>query len=91
MSLGANDVQPSLGEVPGLDMAKVLRRNAKVTLEMENFLEDDEYDDCLKTKEWTPVERGVVEHKYYCPGTGLVLINELTGGATVRVELVDEY
>jgi len=34
------------------------------------------------------VEPGAVEHKYYCPYVGLVLINELSGGPTVRVELV---
>jgi len=41
-----------------------------------------------RTKEWSPLERGSVEHKYYCPeGGGLMLIEELTG-KTVRVEFV---
>ena len=70
------------------DMGKVKRLNAKVVLEMENNLVTSEYTDCLVTKEWTPLERGAVEHKYYCPYVGLVLINELSGGPTVRVELV---
>ena len=70
------------------DMGKVKRLNASVVLEMQNNLATSEYTDCLQTKEWTPVEPGAVEHKYYCPYTGLVLINELSGGPTVRVELV---
>lgn len=47
-----------------------------------------EYEDCLKTKEWTPLEPGEIEHKYYCVPDGLVLIEELHGG-TKDVELID--
>ncbi len=64
------------------DMGKVLRLNASVSVEYGDF------DECLKTKEWTPLERGEVEHKYYAPGVGLVFIEELKG-KTVKVELVD--
>lgn len=64
------------------DMAKVLRLNAKVSIEMGDF------EDCLKTKEWSPLEKGVVENKYYAKGIGLVLVKELKG-KTVREELVD--
>ncbi|MGW8182103.1 MAG: hypothetical protein ACWGQW_25520, partial [bacterium] len=71
------------------DMGKVKRLNAKVALEMDNTLVDSDYTGCLKTKEWTPLEAGAVEHKYYCPYVGLVLIEELQGGPTVRVELTD--
>jgi len=77
------------------DMAKVLRVNARVELTFDNPLAlaqeklQDEYEDCLKTKEWSPLEIGVVEHKYYCDGLFL-LGNELQGG-TVRTELVDYY
>jgi hypothetical protein len=46
---------------------------------------------CMKTKEWTPLEPGAVEHKWYC-SDGMVgelsLIEELKG-KTVIVELVD--
>jgi hypothetical protein len=45
----------------------------------------------MKTKEWTPLEHGSVEHKFYCTdGTvgELSLIEELKG-KTVIVELVD--
>ena len=64
------------------DMAKVLRLNTTVSTEL------DDYEDCLVTKEWTPLEPGNVEHKYYAPGVGLVYIEELKE-KTVNVELVD--
>jgi len=45
---------------------------------------------CMETKEWTPLERGTIEHKLYC-SDGMVgelsLIEELHG-KTVIVELV---
>lgn len=64
------------------DMGKVLRLNANVSVEYGDF------EDCLKTKEWTPLSPGEIEHKYYAPDIGLVLVEELKG-KTVRVELVD--
>jgi hypothetical protein len=64
------------------DRSKVLRLNAKVALE-----NGDSYEDCLVTKEWTPLSPGNVEHKYYAASTGLVLIEELKG-KSVRVELI---
>jgi hypothetical protein len=67
------------------DTAKVLRLYAKVTLE-----NGESYENCLETKEWTNLDPGVVEHKYYAPGVGLVLIDELKE-KSVRVELVDMY
>ena len=66
------------------DMGKVLKLNASVSVEYGDF------EDCLKTKEWTPLEPGEIEHKYYAPGVGLVFIEELKG-KTVNVELVDVY
>jgi probable HAF family extracellular repeat protein len=66
------------------DRAKVLRLNAKVSIDYGDF------EDCLKTKEWIPLAPGEIEHKYYAPGVGLVLIKELKG-KTVRVELIDKY
>jgi len=66
------------------DMAKVLKLNASVSVEYGDF------DECLVTKEWTGLEPGVIEHKYYAPGVGLVFIKELKG-KTVEVELIDIY
>lgn len=42
---------------------------------------------CMKTKEWSPLEPGAVEHKYYCDGQ-LVMVDELKG-KTLVVELYD--
>ena len=71
------------------DMGKVLQVNARVNLTFDNQFGPDEqkYKDCVKTKEWSPLEIGVIEHKYYCDGL-LLLVSELQGG-TVRTELVD--
>ena len=65
------------------DSAKVLRLNAKVTLENGAF-----YEDCMVTKEWTQLDPGNIEHKYYREGVGLLLIEELKE-KSVRVELVE--
>ena len=64
------------------DMAKALRLNARVSVAYGDF------ENCLVIKEWTPLEPGQIEHKYYAPGVGLVLIMELKG-KNVRTELVD--
>jgi hypothetical protein len=64
------------------DMAKVERLNARVSVPYGDFT------DCLETKEWSPLEPGAIEHKFYAHGVGLVLIEELKG-KTVRSELVD--
>jgi hypothetical protein len=63
------------------DTARVLQLNVTVTLELGTF------EGCAKAKEWTPLDPGTVEHKYYAPGVGLVYIEELKG-KTVKVELV---
>lgn len=72
------------------DMAAVLRLNASVSIDV------GEYTGCLVTKEWTTLEPGSIEHKYYClkPKTngntpGLVFIEELQG-KTVYVEFVGD-
>ena len=64
------------------DVGKVLRTNATVSTEL------GDYEDCMVMKEWTKLEPGNIEHKYYAPGFGLVYIKELKE-KTVKVELVD--
>lgn len=44
---------------------------------------------CVKTKEWSRLEPGVLEHKYYAPGVGVVAEVTVEGG-TERVELVSQ-
>jgi hypothetical protein len=63
------------------DRAEVLDLDTSLTLT------DDVFDDLLKTEESSPLEPGVVEHKYYAEGTGLVLERTVAGGDEV-VELV---
>jgi hypothetical protein len=46
------------------------------------------YTDVLQTKDTTPLEPGLVEHKYYAPGVGLVLEETVLGGAD-RAALVE--
>ena len=64
------------------DMAKVLNLKSTVSVPYGDFVE------CLLTKEWSPLERGVVEQKFYAPGVGLVLVLEHRG-KIVREQLVD--
>ena len=64
------------------DMAKVLRLNATVSGP------SGYHENCLETKEWSPLDAGNVEHKFYAPGVGLVLVKELKG-KTLHVELIE--
>lgn len=63
------------------DMAKVLRLNARVSVPSGDFT------NCLLTKEWSRLEPGFVEHKFYALGVGLVLVIE-HHGKPVYSELV---
>lgn len=62
------------------DMAKVLSLSATAEVVYGAFT------GCLKTEEWTPLEQGVREAKFYAPGVGLVLELQPKGGG-VRNEL----
>ncbi|WMW26274.1 hypothetical protein RE474_06060 [Methanolobus sediminis] len=64
------------------DMAEVLSLDASVTVEYGSF------DNCLQTKEWTPLEPGVEEHKYYASGIGILKEEAVVGGDEV-LELVE--
>lgn len=68
---------------PGVaeDMAKVLSVEEKVTVPYGSF------DDVLKTMEWTPLEPGVLEHKFYAEEIGLIKTVALDSGETI--ELID--
>jgi len=66
------------------DMAQVVNVGQSVSVEFGDF------DDCLETKEWTPLSPGAIEFKLYAPQVGLVYIEEHQG-KTVRTQLVDIY
>ena len=70
------------------DWGMVMRTNATVTLKRDDAVDPGEWSDCLITKEWNELEPGSIEQKYYCPGVGLVAVDEHSG-AKVRFELVD--
>lgn len=62
------------------DKGEILALNATATVPFGTF------SGCLKTRDFTPLEPDVNEHKFYAPGTGLVLAMNANG--TGREELV---
>lgn len=64
------------------DMAEVISLSESASVPYGGF------DQVLVTREWTPLEPGIAENKYYAPGVGLILEVVVEGG-TERVELVD--
>lgn len=82
--------QPAVGQVyrqeyyPGEaeDMAEVINLTESETVPYGS------YDNLLMTREWTPLEPDVAEHKYYAPGVGLILEVVVEGGSG-RIELIE--
>lgn len=70
------------------DQAKVTGVGVKVSLKRDDAHQPSQLTGCLKTKEWTQLEPGHVEQKYYCPDIGLVAVDE-HHGKKLRFELVD--
>ena len=64
------------------DMAEVLSLDETATVAYGTF------DHCLKTKDWSPLEPGIVENKYFAPGVGQILAETVQGGSD-REELID--
>ncbi len=72
--------QQELAEGVAEDMAKV------VSLSEEAEVPYGTYEECLQTVEWTPLEPGAREFKFYAPGVGQVLeVQPKAGGS--RIEL----
>lgn len=63
------------------DWGKVVTTDQNITVGYGNFT------GCLKTEDWSGLERGSHEHKFYCPQIGLVLETSTSGGN--RLELID--
>jgi hypothetical protein len=57
------------------DMARVIAKKASVVVPYGTFAH------ALVTSEWTPLEKGVVEHKYYVRGVGNVRTIMVKGGS----------
>jgi hypothetical protein len=73
--------QQELAQGVAEDMAEVLRLGDSLTVPYGAF------SDVLVTKEWSPLEPGTVEEKFYAPGVGL-LREETVEGGNDRLELV---
>jgi hypothetical protein len=56
------------------DMARVLSLDEKVSVPCGEFA------NCVETEEWSPLEPGVKEHKYYARDVGMVLQRTVAGG-----------
>jgi hypothetical protein len=77
------EAKPSVGDIyrqeyykgHAEDMASVLRTRSAVSVPYGKF------DKALVTKEWTPLERGVVEQKYYVRGVGNLRTVTVKGGS----------
>jgi hypothetical protein len=63
------------------DWAEVVSLNESVTVPYGSF------DNCLQTREFTPLEPGVSEYKYYAPGIGVMLEVDVQSGT--RMELIE--
>ena len=70
------------------DQAKVTGVSVKVILQREDAIELDPDTNCIKTKEWNPLDPGHTEQKYYCEDIGLVAVDE-HHGKELRFELID--
>ncbi len=64
------------------DLAKVLRVKASATVPAASCKGN-----CVVTRDFTPIEPGVFERKYYAPGIGSIL--ELKPQTGDRLELVE--
>jgi hypothetical protein len=72
------------------DQATVTSMGATVKLKREDAFPPGTFTNCIKTKEFSALEKGSTEFKYYCPKIGnmlveehhgALLISELTGAA----------
>lgn len=83
-------MEPAVGDVyrqeylvgEAEDMGEVISLTETVTVEYGTF------ENCLVTKEWTPLEPGVEEQKYYAKGVGQ-LLEEVTLGGSGQLELIE--
>jgi hypothetical protein len=63
------------------DMGTIVALDAKVSVPFGKF------ENCLKVRDWSRIEAGN-EHKYYCPATGFLTMEESIEGGD-KVELVE--
>jgi len=68
------------------DHATVTATGISVKLTRDDAYPPGTFSNCIKTKEFTPLEKGSIEFKTYCPGVGLVTVQE-HHGPVLRFEL----
>jgi len=67
------------------DMAEIVSLGETVETRYKTF------SDCLKTKDWNPLESGSEEYKYYCPDAGnVVLETNIESGESVELVSIEE-
>jgi hypothetical protein len=65
------------------DMGEVLGLSDSVSIDLGN------YQNCLKIKDWTPLEPGVVEHKFYSKEVGNLILEKKVAGESGQIELIE--
>lgn len=65
------------------DQATVTATGIDVTLKRDDAYAPGSFSNCIKTKEFSDLEKGSVEFKYYCPNIGNVLVEEHHGAVLV--------
>ena len=64
------------------DMAQVIQDGASLTVRFGSYVR------VVVTRDWSPLDPGVVEHKHFAPGIGLIR-EEAVEGDEYRMELVE--
>jgi hypothetical protein len=54
-----------------------------VTLKREDAYPPGTFSNCIKTKEFSDLEKGSTEFKYYCPNIGNVMVEEHHGSVFI--------
>jgi hypothetical protein len=65
------------------DMGEVLGLNEPVSIGLGN------YQNCIKIKDWNPLEPDVVEHKFYSQEVGNLVLEMKVSGKSEKVELIE--
>jgi hypothetical protein len=65
------------------DMGQVISVDDSVSIGLGS------YKNCLKIKDWSPLEPSVVEHKYYSKEAGNVILEKKVAGEAGQLELIE--
>ena len=72
---------------PGVVYIQSLNRDVAEFYDVQDRQRESKFQGCVKTDDTTALEPDVKEHKYYCPGIGVVLGENIKDGT--RAELVE--